>query len=131
MSDEQKKMFAERDYFYHEGIIFGKTIAVKILGTDYRTDLMQPLTRFPHATHALTIQGLADVTATPREAIRISSVLSSRTPGTHNLCFVDGADHIFTGRIETIITVILEWLAALEAKRLTTGLWYTPPRANL
>ncbi|KAF7797465.1 hypothetical protein EIP86_008662 [Pleurotus ostreatoroseus] len=58
---------------------------------------------FPDATHVLSMHGLQDNTVPPDDrlsrydAVIYADALGSRSPGTHNLCLVEKADHNFTG----------------------------------
>ncbi|KAJ3549163.1 hypothetical protein NM688_g5213 [Phlebia brevispora] len=80
---------------------------------------------FPDNAHVLTLHGLADQTVPPYDAMIYADALGSRSPGTHNLCYVEQADHNFTGLADDVTATILDWVTYLEADKLRTGVWPT------
>jgi len=52
--------------------------------------------RFPIHTHVLTIHGIQDPEVPVYDAVLYSRALGLRSPGTHNLCLIEDADHNFT-----------------------------------
>jgi len=87
---------------------------------------------FPRNIHVITIHGLSDATAPPFEAIIYARVLGARSPGTHNLHMVEGADHNMAGHMEDVISTVLGWFAALESGHLKhSGIWNTGVRVKL
>lgn len=83
------------------------------------------------------------------DAFIYAQALGARSPGTHNLCYVEDADHNFTGvRLQVkhlgivlislplqiadqVVATILEWYAMLEHKELKTGIWHTGVKPKL
>ncbi|CAL1713224.1 unnamed protein product [Somion occarium] len=124
LNEEQKKMLSETGYYYMKGLVAGKRSVVQIPGSDHEINLAEEAINFPATTHVLTVHGLADLNAPAYEAVLFARTVEARTPGTHNLCFVENADHNFVGCTEVIIGVILEWLAVGDRKELKTGLWH-------
>ncbi|TCD65108.1 hypothetical protein EIP91_003082 [Steccherinum ochraceum] len=87
--------------------------------------------QFPPTTHALTLHGLKDQVVPPFDATIYARVLGARRPGTHNLCFVEDADHNFTGLSDFVVINVLEWFQQLERGQLKTGIWQTGVRGKL
>ncbi|EJC98146.1 ectomycorrhiza-regulated esterase [Fomitiporia mediterranea MF3/22] len=84
--------------------------------------------RFPPETHVLTIHGLQDKTVPPYDAIYYSRVFGSRSGGgTHNLHYIEEADHNFTAHRDDVVETILRWLSLLEKGGLQTGVWGSEP----
>ncbi|KAI0699121.1 ectomycorrhiza-regulated esterase [Cytidiella melzeri] len=90
--------------------------------------------QFPKATHVLTMHGLQDQVVPAYDAIIYSRAFGARSPGTHQLYYVEEADHNFTGMQDHVAETILEWLGMLEGNTLSTGIWHTgvkePSRVN-
>jgi len=80
---------------------------------------------FPTSAHVLTMHGLKDKTVPPYDALIYARAFGARNPGTHQLCYVEEADHNFTGLQDDVVVTILEWLSILEGNALTTGIWQT------
>jgi len=87
--------------------------------------------KFPQHTHVLTMHGLADNIVPPYDAVLHARALGARKPGTHNLDYVETADHNFTGLRDEVVATILEWYDHLERGTLTTGVWRTGVRGKL
>jgi len=87
--------------------------------------------RFPAAVDVLTMHGLKDVVVPPYDAIIYAQAFGARTPGTHNLCIVEEADHNFTGIADEVVSTVLEWWSMLERKELRTGIWHTGVKPKL
>jgi hypothetical protein len=97
----------------------------------------------PAGTHVLTVHGLADATVPPcvplslryrmtlivryrYDAMIYARIFGDRTPGTHNLCMLEGADHNFTGCRDTVVRAIVTWWAAVERGDIRTGVFVAP-----
>jgi len=52
--------------------------------------------KFPHHIHVLTIHGIQDDRIPVYDAVVYSRALGNRSPGTHNLCLIEDADHNLT-----------------------------------
>lgn len=65
------------------------------------------------------------------DALIYARALGSRTPGTHNLHLIEGADHNFTGRADEVVDVVLGWWKLLEEGKLYTGIWNTGVKGKL
>jgi hypothetical protein len=65
------------------------------------------------------------------DALVYARALGKRTPGTHNLHLVEGADHVFTSMQDEVVHTILEWCEARERGDLITGLWMTGVQGGL
>jgi len=88
--------------------------------------------RFPTNVHVITIHGLNDATVPPFDALIYARALGARSPGTHNLHMLEGADHNMTGRSEDVVSAVLGWYAALESGKLQhSGIWNTGVRVKL
>ncbi|KAF9816927.1 hypothetical protein IEO21_03801 [Rhodonia placenta] len=110
--------------------------------------------KFPQSIDVLTMHGLKDTVVPPSallsyDAFIYAQALGARSPGTHNLCYVEDADHNFTGvRLQVkhlgivlislplqiadqVVATILEWYAMLEHKELKTGIWHTGVKPKL
>ena len=79
-----------------------------------------------------------------------SRALGIRSPGTHNLCLLEDADHNFTHpgvwsssyatlkqlmdlfqNRETVVETILNWYDAVQKEECKTGVWETGVRPKL
>lgn len=87
--------------------------------------------KFPQSIDVLTMHGLKDTVVPPYDAFIYAQALGARSPGTHNLCYVEDADHNFTGIADQVVATILEWYAMLEHKELKTGIWHTGVKPKL
>jgi len=88
---------------------------------------------FPHHIHALTIHGIQDLRIPVYDAVLYSRALGIRSPGTHNLCLIEDADHNFTrtGNRETVVDTILGWYETVQKGECKTGVWETGVRPRL
>ncbi|TDL22230.1 alpha/beta-hydrolase [Rickenella mellea] len=86
---------------------------------------------FPSQVDVLTIQGLKDGTVPPYDAVIYACALGNRSPGTHNLHFVEEADHNFVGYFDEVVETILDWLRIRSQEKLRTGMWKTGVRGRL
>jgi len=87
--------------------------------------------RFPRHTHVLTMHGLRDRVVPPFDATIYARALGARQPGTHNLFYVEEADHNFTGLSDLVVGTVLDWIQQLERDQLKTGVWQTGIRGKL
>ncbi|KAL4080798.1 Alpha/Beta hydrolase protein [Scleroderma citrinum] len=87
--------------------------------------------KFPQTIHVLTVHGLGDEVVPVYDAIIYARAFGARTPGTHVLHLMEGADHNFTNRQDDVVDVILEWLQAYRSGTLVTGLLGTGLRGRL
>jgi len=80
--------------------------------------------KFPAAVDVLTVHGLADTGVPPYDALIYARALSNRHPGTHQLHFMENADHNFTGLQDQVVIVILSWWESHQnGKLLNSGIW--------
>ncbi|KAI0060376.1 ectomycorrhiza-regulated esterase [Artomyces pyxidatus] len=87
--------------------------------------------QFPLETDVLTIHGMADQTVPAYDATLYARALGARTPGTHNLHLMEGADHNLTGKHEEVVETILEWWSSRQRRDLRSGIWRTGVRGRL
>jgi len=89
--------------------------------------------RFPIHTHVLTIHGIQDPEVPVYDAVLYSRALGLRSPGTHNLCLIEDADHNFTrpGNREMVVDTILGWYETVKKGGCKTGVWETGVRPRL
>jgi len=87
--------------------------------------------RFPAGTDVLTLHGLSDQTVPPYDGVIYARALGNRTPGTHNIHFVEDADHNFTGRQDEVVDTILDWWGKHRRGELKTGVWMTGIQGKL
>jgi len=86
--------------------------------------------KFPHHIHVLTIHGIQDTRIPVYDAVLYSRALGNRSPGTHNLCLIEDADHNFTrpGNRETVVETVLRWYETAHSGECKTGVWETGVR---
>jgi len=87
--------------------------------------------QFPSATDVLTLHGLQDKTVPPYDALIYACALSSRSPGTHTLHLMEGADHNFTGRRDEVVDAILHWWDVRHLGKARTRIWVDEIRGKL
>ncbi|KAI0078260.1 ectomycorrhiza-regulated esterase [Panus rudis PR-1116 ss-1] len=87
--------------------------------------------QFPKETHVLTVHGMKDRIVPPYDATIYARAFGARSPGTHNLCYNEEADHNFTGMSDFVVDTILEWWSHLQHNQLQTGVWHTGVRGKL
>ncbi|EIN12490.1 ectomycorrhiza-regulated esterase [Punctularia strigosozonata HHB-11173 SS5] len=130
-----KEQFEARGFYEWNVRVAGKPVTGIIRPKDVEAfatwDNSLVWDRFPAHVHALTIHGIADTTVPPYDATIWARALGSRSPGTHNLHYVDEADHNFTGKRDEVTNAICDWWASAERGELTTGILYTGVRAGL
>jgi alpha/beta superfamily hydrolase len=57
------------------------------------------------------------------DALIYAKALSTRTPGTHSLHLIEGADHNFMGHHEEIIGSVVDWWELRQRQGLQSGIW--------
>jgi len=106
-----------KGYYNWKARVAGQNIIVKMMRNDidafanYDTSFIRR--EFPQDVDVLTIHGTADKTVPVEDARIYHDILSARRPGTHKLELVDGADHIYTGRSDDVVGLIVHWLESL------------------
>ncbi|KAL5524639.1 hypothetical protein ACEPAF_9779 [Sanghuangporus sanghuang] len=80
---------------------------------------------FPSNTHVITIHGLRDNTVPPYDAVLYARIFGGRVSGTHNLHFIEEADHNFTEHREEVVETVLNWWSLVERGEVQTGIWGT------
>ncbi|KAJ7727371.1 Alpha/Beta hydrolase protein [Mycena metata] len=128
--------FAANGYYDWTTTVARKPVTVRMCPEDLELfcswDTSLVWDKFPAKVHALTIHGLSDQTVPPYDAIIYARALGARSPGTHTLHMVEGADHNFTGRQDQVVDYILEWWDLHERGELkSSGLWMTGVRGKL
>lgn len=130
-----QKNLAEQGFHVWTPVVARKTVQFTIYPGDVERfanwDSSLVWDHFPAATDVLTIHGLSDKTVPPYDAIIYARALGARSPGTHNLHYVEGADHNFTGIQDEIVEVILDWWQKKNSKPLKTGIWMTGTKVKL
>lgn len=119
----------EHGYFDWKVTVAGRTLVARITAEDLRTfaswDTSVVWKYFPSATDVLTVHGMADKLVPPYDAIVYARALGARSPGTHNLHFIEYADHNFTEHKGEVVDAILQWWGKKTRGDLRTGLWQT------
>lgn len=65
------------------------------------------------------------------DALIYARALSSRSPGTHTLHLMEGADHNFTGRRDDVVDAILQWWDMRNLGEAKTGIWVDEIKGKL
>ncbi|KAF8269387.1 ectomycorrhiza-regulated esterase [Lactarius quietus] len=119
----------EHGYFDWKITVAGKPVVARITAEDLREfaswDTSLVWKYFPSATDVLTVHGMADEIVPPYDATVYARALETRSPGTHNLHFVEYADHNFTKHKEEVVDAILQWWEKKTRGELKPGLWQT------
>jgi len=119
----------EHGYFDWKVTVAGRTIVTRITAEGLRAyaswDTSIVWSSFPSATDVLTVHGMADKVVPPYDATIYARALGARVPGTHNLHFVEHADHNFTKHKREVVDTILQWWKKRTRGELETGLWQT------
>lgn len=130
--------FKTQGYYTWNVTVARKQIAARIYPHDVENfcswDTSFVWDQFPKETDVLTLHGLADTTVPPYDALIYARALGNRSPGTHSLHLMEGADHNFTKRQDDVVDVILQWWDARQRGELRTGIWLTgiqPQNAKL
>lgn len=87
--------------------------------------------QFPQQIHVLTLQGLADEIVPPYDGVMYHRALSPRSPGTHTLHMVEGANHNFIGKHDEVNETIVEWFDKATEGTLQGGIWKTGVQTKL
>jgi len=132
---------AWKDAFETQGYYEWKVVVARKLVTGIiRPEAVQPFAnfdtslvwdKFPSRTHVLTLHGLGDDTVPPYDGLIYARALGNRTPGTHNIHFIEDADHNFTGRQDEVVDTILEWWGKSCRDEFRTGVWMTGIQGKL
>ncbi|GJE97189.1 alpha/beta hydrolase [Phanerochaete sordida] len=121
-----------KGWFIREATVARQPFAQKVTKADMeefaRFDTSLVWDRFPQRADVLSMHGLQDQTVPPYDAYIYARALGARSPGTHNLCLVEEADHNFTGLQDDVVATVLEWLRMLDNDMLKTGVWKTGVR---
>ncbi|KZT39512.1 hypothetical protein SISSUDRAFT_1045541 [Sistotremastrum suecicum HHB10207 ss-3] len=127
--------FKERGFYEWKTRVAGKPVVGIIRPEDVSKfgawDNSYLWTEFPQHIDVLTIHGFRDDVVPPYDAIIYARVYSSRSPGTHTLHMIEGADHNFIGHFEKVIETVLGWWALRGSGNLKTGIWNTGVRGKL
>ncbi|KAH9171678.1 Alpha/Beta hydrolase protein [Lactarius sanguifluus] len=119
----------EHGYSDWKVTVAGRTIVTRITAEDLRAfaswDTSIVWKCFPSATNVLTVHGMGDKVVPPYDATIYARALGARIPGTHNLYFVEFADHNFTQVRGEVVDAILQWWEKRKHGELKTGLWQT------
>ncbi|KAF8644399.1 hypothetical protein AX16_008460 [Volvariella volvacea WC 439] len=119
--------FEKQGFFIWTVTVARKQRSVRIYPEDVQSfvdwDTSFVREQFPQAAHVLTIHGLNDKTVTPYDALIYANILSSRSPGTHTLRMMEGADHNFTGRQDEVVDTILTWWDATQKGQTKNTMW--------
>jgi len=115
--------------------VAGKKITVDIYPEDIeqftKWDTSIVWDHFPPTVDVLTLHGLSDQVVPPYDALIYTRALSVRTPGTHTLHLIEGADHNFTGHRDEVVDSILGWWASCQNCEIKTGVWLAGARGKL
>ncbi|TFY75802.1 hypothetical protein EWM64_g8210 [Hericium alpestre] len=123
--------FAEKGYYDDEVVIARQRVTKRIWPADFAKgpawDAGIVRTQFPAHTDVLTVHGMKDPAVPPYDAFIYAQILGARAPGTHNLYFIEDADHNFQGHRGEVVDAILQWWELHTQRRLKTGVWQTEP----
>ncbi|OBZ71622.1 hypothetical protein A0H81_08340 [Grifola frondosa] len=132
---QHKHLIDSQGYYERKAIVARKPFVGRVTLEDYaefaRNDTSIVWSRFPATVDVLSLHGLADTVVPPYDAFIYARALGNRTPGTHTLRYVEGADHNFTGCFDEVVDTVLEWWRMVERKELKTGVWHTGIRGKL
>ncbi|KAF8817145.1 ectomycorrhiza-regulated esterase [Phlegmacium glaucopus] len=119
--------FAKQGFYTWNVTVARRKIAARIAPEDVQKfiewDTSLIWDHFPSTVDVLTIHGLQDKTVPPYDALIYARALSSRSPGTHTLHFMEDADHNFTGRRDDVVNAILQWWDVRHQRETKTGIW--------
>jgi len=94
------KSFETLGYYDHQATIAREPKTFRIFPRNVEAfrnwDTSVVWDKFPHHIHVLTIHGIQDPRIPVYDAVLYSRAFGSRSPGTHNLCLIEDADHNFT-----------------------------------
>jgi len=132
---ENQQQIDAQGYYEVKAVVARKPFSARVTVEDHhefaRIDSSIFWDRFPASVDVLTMHGLKDAVVPPYDAFIYAQALGARTPGTHNLCYVEDADHNFTGIADQVVATVLEWWGMLERKELKTGIWHTGVKPKL
>ncbi|KAH8104526.1 Alpha/Beta hydrolase protein [Cristinia sonorae] len=135
VSQAQHEALKTQGYYIVKAVVARKHFENKVTEADLEQfatfDSSLVWDSFPSGTHALSIHGLQDHVVPPFDASIYARALGARDPGTHNLCYVEEADHNFTGMADFVVATILDWFTQMERGQLKTGVWQTGIRGKL
>ncbi|EPT05208.1 hypothetical protein FOMPIDRAFT_1045269, partial [Fomitopsis schrenkii] len=127
-----KEQIERQGYYEVKATVARQPVSLKVTVDDHhqfaRQDTSILWERFPPGVDVLTLHGMKDTVVPPYDAMIYARALGARSPGTHNLAYVEEADHNFTGRADGVVSTVLEWLDMLEHRTLKTGIWHTGVR---
>jgi len=135
-NEPYKPVIDSQGYYDWKVVVARKEVVGRIYAKDVEDfmawDTSLVWDRFPKNMHVMTIHGLSDATVPPFDAFIYARALGARSPGTHNLHMLEGADHNMTGRTDDVVSTVLGWFAALECGHLQhSGIWNTGVRGKL
>ncbi|THH17825.1 hypothetical protein EUX98_g9054 [Antrodiella citrinella] len=135
MTPTERQQLDTQGFYISKAVVARKPIEIKVTEADYREfssfDSSLVWEHFPNQTHVLTMHGLQDRTVPPFDASIYARALGARHPGTHNLFYVEEADHNFTGLSDFVVDTVLDWHRQLERGQLKGGVWQTGIRGKL
>lgn len=130
-----KKELDETGKYVDSAVVARKQISVTVTKADLDVfatfDSSYVWDRFPVSTDVLTLHGMQDRVVPPYDAMIYSRIFGARPSGTHNLFYVEDADHNFTGKAEIVVETVLDWWSTLVRGDLKTGVWNTGVRGKL
>ncbi|KIM42967.1 hypothetical protein M413DRAFT_443787 [Hebeloma cylindrosporum] len=122
-----REAFAKQGFYTWNVTVARKKITAKITPEDLQNfidwDTSFVWDKFPQTIDVLTLHGLLDGTVPPYDALIYARALSNRSPGTHTLNLMEGADHNFTGRQDDVVDAILQWWEVRRRGEIRTGIW--------
>ncbi|TCD70522.1 hypothetical protein EIP91_002867 [Steccherinum ochraceum] len=135
VSPTAQKELDARGYSMLKAVVAGKRVEIKTTKEDVETyanfDVSHVWTDFPNETHVLGVHGLKDQVSPASDNSIYARALGNRQPGTYSLCYLEGADHNYTGFTDNIVNLILDWYHQAEYGVLKTGVWQTGTRGEL
>jgi len=130
-----KESFSKQGYFEWKVEVARKLVVGVVRPQDVEEfcnfDTSLVWDKFPSGTDVLTLHGLSDKTVPPYDGLIYARALGNRSPGTHNIHFLEDADHNFTGHQDEIVDIILDWWAKHDRVELKTGIWMTGVQGKL
>lgn len=121
--------FASNGYYQWDVTVARRQVKTKIYPSDIEAfasfDSSLVCRSFPATTDVLTIHGLDDKTVPPYDALIYAKIYAARERGTHDLHFIETADHNFTNHRDEVVTTICDWWNLLQHAQLKNGLWGT------
>ncbi|KAL5482749.1 hypothetical protein ACEPAI_9343 [Sanghuangporus weigelae] len=128
-ADFYKPYFDAQGYYDWKVTVARKEVIGRIYPQDLEKfaswDISPVRDNFPSNTHVITIHGLRDNTVPPYDAVLYARIFGGRVSGTHNLHFIEEADHNFTEHREEVVETILNWWSLARRGEVQTGIWGT------